>query len=64
MVRLNEVRSPFYAEVADLVIDVDDLSPEAVAARIIELVPRDADKNAPSDAASDAATGTAPAKAE
>ena len=64
MVRLNEVRSPFYAEVADLVIDVDDLSPEAVAARIVELVPCDADRNAPSNAGSDAGTSTAPAKAE
>ncbi len=36
MVRLNEVRAPLYAELADLVIDVDDLPPEAVAARILE----------------------------
>ena len=30
------MRAPFYAEVADLVIDVDDLDPEAVADRIID----------------------------
>lgn len=35
MVRLNEVRAPLYAEVADLVIDVDELPPEEVARRIL-----------------------------
>ncbi len=38
LVHLNEVRAPFYAELADLVIDVDDLSPDVVAARILEAV--------------------------
>ncbi len=38
MVRLNDVRAPLYAEVADLVIDVDDKSPKAVAALILEAV--------------------------
>ena len=33
--RLNEVRAPLYAEVADLVIDVDELPPEEVARRIL-----------------------------
>jgi shikimate kinase len=54
LVRLSEVRAPLYAEVADLVIDVDDLDPEAVADRIIDAMD-------PTDA--DAATAT-PAKAE
>jgi shikimate kinase len=36
MVRLSEERAPFYEEVADDVIDVDDLAPADVAARIIE----------------------------
>ncbi len=38
MVHLAAVRAPHYAEVADLVIDVDDLSPAAVADVIIESV--------------------------
>jgi shikimate kinase len=33
---LDAVRRPLYAEVADETIDVDDLSPDEVAARIIE----------------------------
>ena len=64
MVRLNEVRAPLYAEVADLVIDVDDLSPEAVAARIIEVAPGDADKNPLGEAGDNAGNNAAPAKAE
>ena len=60
MVRLNEVRVPLYAEVADLVIDVDDLSPEAVAARIIDVAPDDAEENVPTAAGNNAA----PSKAE
>jgi 3-dehydroquinate synthase len=35
---LEAVRRPFYAEVADLTIDVDGLPPSAVAARILEAV--------------------------
>ena len=35
LLRLSAVRAPFYAEVADLVIDVDDLEPPDVAERII-----------------------------
>lgn len=35
MVRLNAVRAPLYAEVADLVIDVDELPAEEVARRIL-----------------------------
>jgi len=35
VVRLNEVRAPLYAEVADLVIDVDGLPAEEVGRRIL-----------------------------
>jgi shikimate kinase len=35
---LEAVRRPLYAELADLTIDVDDLAPSAVAARILEQV--------------------------
>jgi shikimate kinase len=35
MVRLAAERAPFYAEVADAVIDVDELSPDEVADRVI-----------------------------
>jgi shikimate kinase len=56
LVRLSEVRAPFYAEVADLVIDVDDLDPEGVAERIIDAMDAGTAAN-PSPTA-------APAKAE
>jgi shikimate kinase len=36
LVRLNEVRAPLYAEVADLVLDVDELDPTAVVDRIVD----------------------------
>jgi shikimate kinase len=36
LVRLSVVRAPLYAEVADLIIDVDDLDSEAVVERIID----------------------------
>ena len=36
VVRLNAVRAPLYAEVADLVLDVEDLDPAAVVDRIID----------------------------
>ncbi len=38
MARLNDVRAPLYAEVADLVIDVDDLRPDDVVRRILDAV--------------------------
>ncbi len=38
MTRLFAERAPFYGEVADLVVDVDDLSPEEVVARILQFV--------------------------
>jgi shikimate kinase len=46
---LNAVRAPFYAEVADVILDVDELSPAAVADRII--------------GAMDASTATVPGEA-
>jgi shikimate kinase len=39
MVRLYEVRAPFYAEVADAVIDVDELSADEVVERVLAAVP-------------------------
>jgi shikimate kinase len=35
VVRLSAVRAPFYAEVADVVLDVEELDPVTVADRII-----------------------------
>ena len=48
LVRLNAVRAPLYAEVADIVIDVDDLTPGAIADRIIDAM--DASAGAPTAA--------------
>ncbi len=36
LIRLISARAPFYAEVADLVIDVDDLQPPTVVERIVD----------------------------
>ena len=41
MGRLLTDRAPFYMELADLVIDVDDLTPAEVAARILAAAPSD-----------------------
>ncbi len=41
VVRLHAVRAPFYEEVADLVVDVDDLEPDEVAERILAAVGAD-----------------------
>jgi len=41
MVRLSTVRAPFYEELADLVIDVDALTPAEVAERILAAVGAD-----------------------
>jgi shikimate kinase len=38
MTRLYAERAPLYGEVADLVVDVDDLSPTQVMARILQVV--------------------------
>ncbi len=46
--RLYAVRAPLYAEVADLVLDVDDLKPATVADRIVDAM--DAAAAAESDA--------------
>jgi len=53
VVRLNAVRAPLYAEVADVVLDVDELDPVTVADRIIVAMDAATDA-APDDA--DAAT--------
>lgn len=37
--RLYPEREPLYAEVADVVVDVDDLTPEQVVDRIVEALP-------------------------
>jgi shikimate kinase len=59
LVRLSAVRAPHYAEVADLVIDVDDLEPEAVVERII-----DAMDATTATATADATSTADPGKAE
>jgi shikimate kinase len=41
MVRLHAERAPFYEEVADVVVDVDELDPEEVAERILAAVGAD-----------------------
>ncbi len=41
MVRLSAARTPFYEEVADVVVDVDDLEAEDVAERILAAVGAD-----------------------
>ncbi len=41
MVQLDAVRAPLYAEVAGVVIDVDDLPAEEVAARILAVASQD-----------------------
>lgn len=43
VVRLDAVRAPLYAELADVVIDVDELDPVAVADRIIDAMDAGAD---------------------
>jgi len=50
LVRLVAERAPHYAEVADLVIDVDHLSPAAVADRIVDAVAGTGSEAAPSPA--------------
>ena len=39
LARLAQVREPFYAEVADSVVDVDDLSPDRLAALVLSTLP-------------------------
>jgi len=38
LIRLDEVRRPLYAEVADVVVDVDDLTPAEAADRVLASV--------------------------
>jgi shikimate kinase len=38
LTHLNSVRAPFYAEVADVILDVDGLPPATVADRIIDAI--------------------------
>jgi shikimate kinase len=59
VVRLNAVRAPLYAEVADVVLDVDELDPVTVADRIIVAMDAATDA-APDDAPTDADAATAP----
>ena len=54
LVGLEVVRAPLYAEVADVIVDVDELTPFAVTERIIAAM----------DAAADANTNTAAAPGE
>ncbi len=42
--RLEAVRAPLYAEVADVVIDVDELDPASVARRIVDALDAAADR--------------------
>jgi shikimate kinase len=62
VVRLNAVRAPLYAEVADVVLDVDELDPVTVADRIIDAMDATTapDTTAPDTTAPDT---TAPDKA-
>jgi hypothetical protein len=53
------VRAPLYAEVADVVLDVDELDPVTVADRIIVAMDAATDA-APDDAPTDADAATAP----
>ncbi len=48
LARLEAVRNPFYAEVADVIIDVDELTPSAVVDRIIDAMDATTDSEAPS----------------
>ena len=45
IVGLEAVRAPLYAEVADVIIDVDELPPSAVTDRIIDAMDAAADTN-------------------
>ncbi len=43
MLRLHAVRAPLYAELADVVLDVDELAPASVAQRVIDAMDAAAD---------------------
>jgi shikimate kinase len=57
LVRLNDVRAPLYAEVADIVLDVDELDSVTVADRIVDAM--DAAATAIADTTADSPTGPA-----
>jgi shikimate kinase len=59
VVRLDAVRSPLYAEVADLVLDVEGLDPAAVVDRIIDTMDAAADTAATTAATTAAERNTA-----
>jgi shikimate kinase len=60
LVGLAAVRAPFYAEVADVIIDVDDLAPSAVADRIIDALDATDETTTTTTAATDTDPATAP----
>jgi shikimate kinase len=59
LIHLLAVRAPLYAEVADVVLDVDDLTAETVADRIIDAM----DAAAVTDGGTGAGTSTSPGRA-
>jgi shikimate kinase len=64
LIHLNSVRAPLYAEVADVVLDVDELSAAAVVDRIIDAMDASAAATATTPEAGTAPTAaTNPGKA-
>ena len=67
LTHLNAVRAPLYAEVADVILDVDELSTAAVADRIIDAMDASAAHGSDTDTADSRqpppTTATAPGKA-
>ncbi|HEX4127250.1 MAG TPA: shikimate kinase [Acidimicrobiales bacterium] len=63
LVRLNAVRAPLYAEVADVVVDVDELDRATVAERVIDAMDATAAADTGTTAPADAGTTTAPGPA-
>jgi shikimate kinase len=64
MVRLLEARAPLYTELADVVIDVDELTPAEVARRILAAVSpgadNDTDTNTDTESGANATSHSAP----
>jgi shikimate kinase len=58
LTHLNSVRAPLYAEVADVILDVDELSAAAVADRIIDAMDATAADTADTEAEAEAAAHT------
>jgi shikimate kinase len=63
LVRLNAVRAPLYAEVADVVVDVDELDRATVADLVIDAMDATAAADIGTTAPADAGTTTAPGPA-